>query len=444
MNARRAAFKVLMGLEQTPKRLEKLLDQELDRNGRSDERDRALAVNLVYKVLRHRLWLDYLLSHFVKRPLQKLDPEALTVLRIGAADLTLMRTPDHAAVHAAVELAKATPAKRAQGLVNGTLRSMTRGWQNVKLPGKSGSLERLSVEHSHPKWLVEELMAICPPEELPLWLQANQAEPPSAIRVNTLKASIAEVIDLLAPSLKSLEAHSLAPESLMLKGVHGPARDLPGFSEGLWQSQDPGASALSRLLGVEPGMRVLDLCAGAGGKTGHLAALMQDQGELVAVEPSKGRARGLGFNLQRLGVSCAKILQCDGREVPSDIGSFDRIIIDAPCTGLGVVGRRPDVRWRRTRGDANRLAILQLELCRVGAHHLKPDGAMLYCTCTVTRSENEQVIEALFKAEPKLKIQWDLEAAGPSRLAIGEDGLFRTKPHLNKCDAFFGVRLAGV
>lgn len=442
MNARQAAFKVLMGLEQTPKRLEKLLDQELDRNGPSDERDRALAVNLVYTVLRHRLWLDYLLSNFVKRPLHKLDPEALTVLRIGAADLTLMRTPDHAAVHAAVELAKTTPAKRAQGLVNGVLRSVTRGWQNEKLPGKPGSLERLSVEYSHPKWLVEELTAICSPEELPLWLQANQEEPPSAIRVNTLKASIAEVTDLLAQPLGSLEAHSLAPESLVLKGVHGPARDLPGFSEGFWQSQDPGASTLSRLLGVEPGMRVLDLCAGAGGKTGHLAALMQDQGELVAVEPSKGRARGLGFNLKRLGVSCAKILQSDGRELSPDIGLFDRIIIDAPCTGLGVVGRRPDVRWRRTQEDAARLASLQLELCLAGARHLKPDGAMLYCTCTVTRSENEKVVEALLRAEPRLKTQWDLEAAGPSGWAIGEDGRFRTKPHLQKCDAFFGVRLA--
>lgn len=441
MNSRRAAFKVLMGLEKTPKRLEKLLDQELNRNGSSAARDRSLTVNLVYTVLRQRLWLDHLLSKFVSRPLDKLDLEALTVLRIGAAELTCLRTPDHAAVHAAVELAKATPAKRAQGLVNGVLRAMARGWQNLEPPGQPGSLKRLSVEYSQPTWLVEELRAICPGEELAAWLQANQKEPPSAIRVNTLKSSTDEVESLLASVIASMAPHELAPESLVLEGMHGPARDLPGFGEGLWQAQDPGATALSRLLGVEPGMRVLDLCAGAGGKTGHLAALMQDKGELVAVEPSKGRARGLGFNLERLGVNCAQVLQCDGRELPAGIGSFDRIIIDAPCTGLGVVGRRPDVRWRRSPEDAVRLAVLQLELGRAGARLLKPGGALLYCTCTVTRAENQEVVQALMQDEPGLKIEWDLEAAGPSGRAIGADGFFRTKPHVHGCDAFFGARL---
>lgn len=441
MDSRRAAFRVLMGLEQSPKRLEKLLDQELGRAGQSQGRDRALTVNLVYTVLRQRLWLDHLLNQFVSRPLNKLDLAVLTVLRLGAAELTSLRTPDHAAVHAAVELAKTTPAKRAQGLVNGVLRALARGWQQVEFPGEPGSLGRMAVEFSHPKWLVEELLATCPEEEVASWLQANQDEPPSALRVNTLKTTIAETASLLSSVVEAVEPHALAPESLVLKGVHGPARDLPGFKEGLWQSQDPGASALSRLLGVEPGMRVLDLCAGAGGKTGHLAALMQNQGELLAVEPSKGRSRGLGLNLKRLGVTCAKVLQADGRELPSDVGLFDRIIIDAPCTGLGVVGRRPDVRWRRTTKDVARLAVLQLELCRAGARLLKPGGAMLYCTCSVTRAENEQVVEALLRAELGLQLAWDLEAAGPSAQAIEADGYFRTKPHVHASDAFFGARL---
>ena len=441
MNSRQAAFKVLMGLEQSPKRLEKLLDQELGRDGRSADRDRALAVNLVYTVLRQRLWLDHLLSKFLSRPLKKLDLAVLIVLRLGAAELTCLRTPDHAAVHAAVELAKATPAKRAQGLVNGVLRAMSRDWQQVTLPGEPGTPQRLAVEYSHPKWLVRELLAIYPEEEVTSWLQANQQEPPSAVRVNTVKISIEEASRLLTPAIEAMKPHDLAPESMVLKGVHGPARDLPGFAEGFWQAQDPGASALSRLLGVEPGMRVLDLCAGAGGKTGHLAALMRNQGELVAVEPSKGRARGLAYNLKRLGVTCAKIMQNDGRKLPKDVGLFDRIIIDAPCTGLGVVGRRPDVRWRRKPEDAASLADLQLELCQAGARLLKPDGAMLYCTCTVTPKENEEVIEALLQAEPGLRIKWDLKAAGPSARAIAADGFFRTKPHLHNCDAFFGARL---
>ncbi len=441
MDSRRAAFRVLMSLEQSPKRLEKLLDQELGRSGQSQGRDRALAVNLVYTVLRHRLWLDHLLKTVVSRSLNKLDLAVLTVLRLGAAELTCLRTPDHAAVHATVELAKGTPAKRAQGLVNGALRALARGWEQVELPGDLKSALRMSVEFSHPLWLVEELLAAISADEVAAWLEANQNEPPSAVRVNTLKTSISQAAQLLAQAAEGVEPHALAPESLVLKGVHGPARDLPGFQEGLWQAQDPGASALCRLLGAEPGMRVLDLCAGAGGKTGHLAALMQNQGELWAVEPSKGRARGLEYNLQRLGVNCAKIMQADGRQLNSGIGAFDRIIVDAPCTGLGVVGRRPDVRWRRVPEDAKRLSALQLELCLAGARLLKPGGAMLYCTCTVTRAENERVVEALRQNDPGLQVAWDLEAAGTSAQAIGPDGFFRTKPHQHASDAFFGARL---
>jgi 16S rRNA (cytosine967-C5)-methyltransferase len=441
MDSRRAAFKVLMGLEESPKRLEKILDQELDRGGQSQSRDRALAANLVYTVLRQRLWLDHLLEQFVSRPLGKLDLAVLTVLRLGAAELTSLRTPDHAAVHAAVNLAKATPAQRAQGLVNGVLRALAKGWQQVTPPGEPGSAQRMAVEFSHPRWLVDELMTVAPGDEAAKWLEANQTEPPTAVRGNTLKASIPEIVSLLSAAVEDVDAHALSPESLVLKGMHGPARDLPGFEEGFWQSQDPGASALSRLLGVEPGMRVLDLCAGAGGKTGHLAALMQNQGELLAVEPSRGRSRGLGFNLERMGVTCAQVIQADGRKLPSDVGLFDRVLIDAPCTGLGVVGRRPDVRWRRTLEDAARLAILQLELCRAGARMLKPGGALLYCTCSFTRSENEKVMEALLQAEPGLRLEWDRVTAGSSAQAIGPDGYFRTKPHVHASDAFFGARL---
>lgn len=441
MDSRRAAFRVLLDLEQTPKRLEKLLDRELGRWGDAPERDRALAVNLVYTVLRHRLALDHLVSGFVSRPLDKLDPAVLTVLRLAAAEITRLRTPDHAAVHAAVELAKATPARRGQGLINGALRALARGWAQVEPPGPPGSARRLAVEHSHPLWLVEELLSLLPAGEVAAWLQADQKEPPLALRVNTLKTTVEEVTGLLAGAAQAIVPHALAPESLALGGVQGPARDLPGFKQGLWQAQDPGATALSRLLGVRPGMRVLDLCAGAGGKTGHLAALMENQGELLAVEPSQGRTRGLEHNLKRLGVTCAQVLRRDGRGLARDVGLFDRVLIDAPCTGLGVAGRRPDVRWRRRPEDAARLAVLQLELCLVGARLLKPGGALLYCTCTVTRAENEQVAAALLAAEPKLNLSWDLQAAGPSALAIGEDGFFRSMPHLHGCDGFFGARL---
>jgi len=297
MNPRQAAWKVLVDLEETPRRLERLINHHLDELARLD--DRRLASSLVYTVLRHRSMLDHLLAAFSRRPLTKLAPKVLAVLRLGASELALMRTPDHAAVSQSVELAKTAGLVRAAGLVNGVLRAMARGWRQVALPGEPGSAERLAVEHSHPRWLVDELLAQMPAADAAAWLAANQREPPTSLRANTARISPAELAELLLPQAGPARPHDLAPECLVLDKARGPAQGLPGFGRGLWQSQDPGAAALGRLVGARSGMRVLDLCAGAGGKTGHLAALMRGEGELWAVEPSPGRHRGLKANLER-------------------------------------------------------------------------------------------------------------------------------------------------
>lgn len=443
MDPRRTAFAVLQALEQSPQRLEKLLDRALSRAGKgSDPRDRALAVRLVYTVLRHRHWLDHLLDPCLSRPLESLDPAVRQVLRLGAAELAFLNTPDHAAVHAAVELAKATPARRGQTLVNAALRALARRRPGPPPPLRGDDPQELALAASHPPWMVAELLAQWPPQEVRAWLEANQQDPLLALRVNTLKIAPEELALRLAEEGLEARPHPLAPESLVLTKRRGPARELPGFREGLWQAQDPGATAVGHLLGVEPGMRVLDLCAGAGGKTGHLAALMEDRGELWAVDVSAGRLRGLKTNLARLGVGCVRLQQADATRLnPKDMGTFQRVLVDAPCTGLGTAGRRPDVRWRRRPQEAERLAELQLALLRAAADLLAPGGTLLYCTCTVTRVENQQVVARLLAERPELRPAWDRQAAGPAAAAIGEDGFFRTLPHRHGCDAFFAVRL---
>ncbi len=442
MNPRLVALAVLAQVEATPRRLEALLEEELARHPRADPRDRAFTANLVYGVLRQRSWLDHLLNAFLKRPLPKLEPEVLALLRLGACEIVCLRTPDHAAVHAAVELAKARKLFRAQGLVNASLRALARGWASVAAPeAQADPAGHLAVVYSHPRWLVDELLDRWGWEETRAWLAADQEQPRTALRANTPRIDRAGLRVLLAPLGLEMADHPLSPESLVLAGWSGRGSAPPGQDEGLWQRQDPGATALTHLLGVAPGQRVLDLCAGAGGKTGHLAALMAGQGELIAVEPSPGRLRALGGNLARLGVSCARPVQADGRALPAGLDPFDRILLDAPCTGLGVLGRRPDLRWRRGPADPARLAGLQLELALAAADLLAPGGALLYATCTVTRAENEAVVEALLAGRPELRLEWDLQAAGPAAGAIGPDGYFRTMPHRHACDAFFAARL---
>lgn len=441
MDPRRAAWRVLSQVEASPRRLETLLDQELSRHPQADPRDKALASHLVYTVLRQRSFLDHLLAAFVRRPLAKLDPRLLWVLRLGAAELVCLRTPDHAAVHAAVGLAKALGLGPASGLANASLRALARDWPQVPPPAGPAA-QRLAVRHSCPVWLVEELLAQAPEPEVQAWLAAQDQPRPPALRANTLRLERAGLRALLQDQAQGLEDHPLAPESLLLAGPHPPTPSLPGFAEGLWQMQDPGATALGHLLGVEPGQRVLDLCAGVGGKTGHLAALMANQGELVAVEPSPGRFKALGPNLARLGVQNARPLLADGLALPGSLGSFDRVLVDAPCSGLGVLGRRPDLRWRRQASDPARLARLQLDLALAAAQRLAPGGVLLYATCTVTRAENQEVVAELLARRPDLSPQWPADLAPELAACLGLDGFFRTQPQDQHCDAFFAARLA--
>ncbi len=438
MKARRAAFEVLGGLERGP-HLETLLGRHLKD---APTRERAFATHLVFAVLRNRLYLDHLLAAFLDRPLNKLDPPVLTVLRLGAAELALGSTPDHAGVSAAVELAKASKARRGQGLVNAVLRKLARDWQEVALPDKADDpTAHLSLKYSHPVWLVDELLEEWPADFVEKWLAANQEPPPLTIRINTLKTYREDVAEMLAGSAGGIGPHRLVPDSLVLHGQRPPAAELDGFGEGLFQVQDAAAQAMSHLLGVGPGMGVLDLCAGAGGKSGHLAALLGGGAGLTCVEPSAGRVKALKANLQRLGVAGAEIIPGDALELPADFGPFERILVDAPCSALGVLGRRPDVRWRRTPDDPVRLAKLQHKLVAKAAVLLAPGGAMVYCTCTVTQTENGGVIERLLAEHPGLRLEWPRDLKGPLKRCIGQDGYWRSFPHRDKCDAFFAARL---
>ncbi|WP_449246582.1 16S rRNA (cytosine(967)-C(5))-methyltransferase RsmB [Desulfarculus baarsii] len=443
MNPRLTALDVLVQLESSPKHLDKLLSRAFQRHPAAQARDKAMATNLTHTVLRHRAWLDHLLTPLVSRPLAKLDAPVRAALRLGAAELVVLATPAHAAVGATVEAVKAGPAAKASGLVNGVLRALTRALPAAAQAEPPGDeLDRLCLRHSHPRWLLEPLARRFGLEQAAAWAQANQSQPPLCLRVNALKASPAQVAESLAPVCEAVEAHALAPEALIVRGAAGPLWDLPGFREGLWQAQDAGAQALGRLLGVGPGMTVLDLCAGAGGKSGHLAALMANQGRIVAVDDSAGRLEALAENMARLGVTIVEPVLADGAAWDGGGRLFEAILVDAPCSGLGVIGRRPDIRWRRSPADSAAMARIQLALARNAARLLAPGGALVYCTCTVAEAENEGVARALLAARPELRPSWaGAEAAGEM---IGADGFWRSFPRPMAADSFFAARLVRV
>jgi len=435
---RQAASAALLELTVGPRHLDAVLKQQLD--ALPPGRGRSTAANLVYGVLRERARLDYLIERFCDKPLAKLDGPVLAVLRLGAAELCLLEAPAYAVVDAYVRLAKAGPAGRASGLINAVLRKLAQGWAKTPFPPPDAPLpRRLSLAYSHPRWLVEELLAQWSPEEVEAWLASRQGRAPLVIRVNRLAAEPGQAAELLRPAVEDVSTHPFSPDALALSGVQGPPAELPGFAQGLWAVQDAGAQAVSLMLDVSPGMRVLDLCAGAGGKTGHLAAIMQNQGELWAVEPSAGRARALRDNLKRLRVTNARVKQQDGLTLDqAACGLFDRVLVDAPCSGLGTTGRRPDLRFRRRPREIEEIAGLQERLLEQAFRLVAPGGRVLYVTCTVTRRENQEVA-AKVAGSQGAGLEWPQGLAPELAGLVGGDGYWRSFPQPAGADGFFAA-----
>ncbi len=385
-----------------------------------DGRDRGFAMALAYGTVQRKATLDYVAAAFTDRPLDRLDAPVLAALRVGLMQLLLMDgVADHAAVHESVELAK-RHARAGSGLVNAVLRRALReGRQLLDALGDDTPAEA-AVLHSVPVWLAELWWTELGAERARALLSVVNQPAESAARVNTLVASVADVAAGLgvpthgAPGL---------PEGLILEGPFD-AHASPQWERGELMPQSRGSMAVARALAPAPGERVLDLCAAPGAKTAHLAALAGDEGELVAVERHAGRADALRRTLARMQVRSATVETGDAGTARTG-EAFDRVLVDPPCSGLGTLQSRPDLRWRASPERIADLAPLQARILAAGAAATRSGGTLLYSVCTISRAESEDVIDGFLAGHP----EWEAEAA--VRLAPDTDGT----------DGFFIVRL---
>jgi 16S rRNA (cytosine967-C5)-methyltransferase len=387
-------------------------------------RDRALATALTYTTVQRRATLDHVLSALSSRPLARLDPVALASLRLGLAQLLLLDgIADHAAVHESVELAKRS-SRGAASFVNAVLRRATREGPALLAGLDDATPAHAAVLHSVPEWLADMWFTELGPEQARALLGAVNRAPESALRVNTLVATRAEVTAALP-----VASHPAEPtEALVLEGPF----DLEGsalWREGAIMGQSRGSMTPAHLLGVQPGERVLDLCAAPGAKTGQLAAMMRDDGRLLAVERHPGRAAALQRTLTRLRVRCAEVLVADAGALESE-ERFDRVLVDPPCSGLGTLQSRPDLRWRVTPERVAALPDVQLRILRAGARLLRPGGTLAYSVCTISRAESEGVIERFLAAEPGFEV-------APIDDLPGAEPFQRLLPHRDRTDGFF-------
>jgi len=423
---------------------EQHLEGAIAHNPGISKRDRAFAVNLIQGVFRFRLRFDWIIKHSLRFSFNKVEPPILNILRIALYQIFYMdRVPESAAVNEAVKQAKAIGKGYASGFVNGILRRICRQKDQIDFPERSESNVRyLSVYYSYPEWLVEKWCRELGIESAERLLEAENRIPNLVIRANRLKTDRTELLGLLAEEGITAAPAGYSPEGIKLMGLKGPVDRLGTYKKGLFQVQSEAAQICSHLISPGSGSFILDVCAGLGGKSTHLAELMGGKGRVLSLDISHGRLVRLLGNSHRLGIGCIQAVVADACASMSFIlrSPFDKILVDGPCSGLGVLSRHPDGKWSRDETDVKRLSYLQQCILNEVASLLKKGGAMLYVTCTISKEENEDVVSAFLKQNTEMVLE-DLKdhAPGWGREFIDDHGFFRTLPHVHGLDGFFAA-----
>ena len=434
--ARRAAFEVLRRVE-TERAYASVLIASLPDADLSRE-DRALAQEIALGVLRWQLWLDYFIERYSGRPVHRLDLPVVIALRMGFYQLRhLARVPDSAAVNESVKLVKEFGARSASGFVNAVLRKATRNPGEEAGQSIEDPVERASVQLSHPAWMVRRWAAWLGEAEARALALANNAVPPLAFRVNTLRTTVdAALADLEARGSTATPSGFVPGAFLVENGANAVVR---AAEQGPVYLQDEASQLVSLLLDPQPGDRVLDLCAAPGSKASHIAALTANRARIVACDIHSHRLALLVAACKRLGIDSIDAVSLNAtRELPfaEDAPRFDRVLIDAPCTGTGTLRRHPEIKWRLAPDDIPRLAEVQVSLLAQAACFTRSGGRLVYSTCSVEPEENEQVIAHFLESAPFRVIQ----PAAPFEM-VTPDNFVRTFPHRHGTDGFFAAVL---
>lgn len=414
-------------------------DHMLDQSRQNfDSRDSGFILELTYGVLRNRSRIDWLLDRFSKQPVSSTDDWTRNILRIGAYQLLFLdRVPASAAVNTSTELAKQYGKKH--GYVNGLLRNLERKKNDLPLPDDADAAKRLSTLYSHPQWLVRRWISRIGVKQTEEVLRRNNEDAPLIVRANSLKGTPDDLITLLISQGAAARKSLYSPAGVEIISSPG-ITTLDAFHDGRFLVQDEAAQLVTLMLDPKPGERVLDACAAPGGKATYLAELMGNTGEVVALENDKKRIDRIRENSNRLGITIVRPKMGDAAKYSE--GPFDRVLIDAPCSGLGVLRRHPDGRWTKTEQAMKERSALQRKILANCAGLLKPGGVLVYATCTTEPEENEEVVWDFLTKHAEFTLDTPRPFLPDSVASlVGTDSYFRTFPTAPDMDGFFGARI---
>ena len=419
-----------------------LINDCLDTNALSGTPDGRLLTHIVYGVLRFQGHLDWILAKLYRGDFDKLNEGIKNVLRLGLYQLKFSdRLPAFAVVDEAVKIAKIIhPEKSA--LVNAVLRNYLRRGQKISFPSlKTNPAEYIAVFHSHPLWLVKKWIKIFGLEETKSLCSANNELPPLTLRINTLKTSRDEMKQKLASAGFSPELTKYSPDGIILNTSANPIQKTDFFDHGYLRIQDEAAQLISYMIQPDSAESILDACAGAGGKATHLAAILKNKGQIVAVDHNADKIVELKQEAMRLGINIIETRQDDlSVGLPDSLKEkFDHVLVDAPCSGIGTLRRNPEIKWRTTEKDLRNFAAAQKVILQNASTAVKKGSRLIYCTCSLLPAENENIIDAFLALNKNFSL-CQPPATIDTKL-LDSRGFFHTYSHKHNIDGFFGAIL---
>lgn len=438
MDAREVAMLTLNACQRQGGWSDGVLKKQLATAG-LDSRDAALATQLCFGVLQNQMLLDFYLSKFSNIALKRMEGKVVQVLRLGAYQMLFLdKIPHSAAVNSAVAMTKAhCKNPRAAGMVNGILRSLERSIHNLPVLPKEDMVGYLSILYSHPEWLVKAYIQALGEEETTQLLAANNSQPATTVMVNTIRTSAERLTERLTAERAEIEPHPWLENCLYLSRT-GDLERLTPFQDGMFYVQDPASRMAIMAAGIKPGMKVLDCCAAPGGKSFAAAVAMENEGEIISCDIHAHKKKLIQAGADRLGISVITPMTADGKVFkPKWEEAFDVVLVDAPCSGLGVIRKKPDIRYKDSE-LLEALPAIQTEILNNASRYVKPGGVLLYSTCTVLRRENEAIVER-FLAEHGQYHAESFELPGP--IGKVDEGMITLWPHRHGTDGFFISKL---